>query len=144
MWSVLRKHILKGGLLQGPSLREGPAEGEVREEEGNEDEELGGDEPAEDERSLFNLAGAGDKLIFTPQSLQAILGVVYRNLDRPMPPQIMNFPCRRTLLRYMVKYLWRRRKPDRQGPHRFSGSAPDFLELTIVVHLATSTCSYTY
>jgi hypothetical protein len=100
----------------------------VREEDGNEDEELGGDEPAEDERSLFKLAGAGEKLIFTPQNLQAILGVVYRNLDCPMPPQIMNFPSRRTLLRYMAKYFWRRRKPDRQGPHRFAGSAPDFLE----------------
>ena len=103
----------------------------MREEDGNEDEEQGGDEPAEDERDLFGLAGAGEKLIFTPQNLQAILGVVYRNLDCPMPPQIMNFPSRRTLLRYMEKYFWRRRKPDRQGPHRFSGSAPDFLELYI-------------
>ena len=48
----------------------------MREEDGNEDEEQGGDEPAEDERDLFGLAGAGEKLIFTPQNLQAILGVV--------------------------------------------------------------------
>ena len=53
----------------------------MREDEENEDEEQGVDEPADDERSLWNLAGAGEKLTFTPQSLQAILGVVYRNLD---------------------------------------------------------------
>ena len=78
----------------------------MREEDGNEDEEQGGDEPAEDERDLFGLAGAGEKLIFTPQNLQAILGVVYRNLDCPMPPQIMNFPSRRTLLRWLGVYMW--------------------------------------